>query len=603
MSTAEDGWHSSRAEAMSAVHDEGTAAAFAVHEDPDAPSSIEAMRRLQSPDDVVGFEASLKKELNGHESYNTWTEVDRSEVPHGTNIITSKVFFVKKPLKDGTFKYKCRLVARGFGQDETQYWNTESPVPSDVVNNVFLSVVAGEDLDAVHVDVRQAFVNSPIDTEIFMRLPRGLGSKIVRLNKALYGLKQASRCWHDTLRDCTLEWDGSEAIKEPGAAKFKACDGELCVYNLICDGKEGRPLMWSSQRNLDGSLMHHRLRLLIYVDDLIIAFTKDNPLAKHFVDYLSSKFEITKDPLVWFLNCKIQRDRKNRAIYLSQERHIANAIRQVMNCEPELIKPNSLPFQASYQPDATGCADADEAAKMDREGRLGNYRSNVAKYLWGFRTRPGLMFPINCLCAYMPNPGLQHEKGLVKVSRYCAGTLNLGIKLAPTDWTVSATSDSDWAANKTDRASISAHIVRIGRSFVKGYSKKQRIIALSTMEAELIALCECSKTVAYIRRLMASMGYPQPEPTKIGVDNQSAISVSESVMIAWKNRHIPLRYFKVRQLIKDNAVELYYVPSADNDSDFFTKALPQDLFDKHRSSMVFEIPNIPLETDIPLEPG
>ena len=74
-------------------------------------------------------------------------------------------------------------------------------------------------------------------------------------------------------------------------------------------------------------------------------------------------------------------------------------------------------------------------------------------------------------------------------------------------------------------------------------------------------------------------------------------------MVAWKNRHIPLRYFKVRQLIKDNVVELYYIHSADNDSDFFTKALPPGLFDKHRASMVFEIPGIPLEADILLEPG
>ena len=129
---------------------------------------------------------------------------------------------------------------------------------------------------------------------------------------------------------------------------------------------------------------------------------------------------------------------------------------------------------------------------MERDGRMSEYRSNVATYIWGYRTRPDLMFPIGCLCSYMSNPGPQHEADLVKVSRYCAGTLNYGLKFAPKDWTLTATSDSDWAANKTDRQSISANVNRIGGSYVKGSSKKQRIVAMSSMEAELIALTEAT---------------------------------------------------------------------------------------------------------------
>ena len=58
------------------------------------------------------------------------------------------------------------------------------------------------DLDLRHFDVEQAFVQSDLDAEIYLRLPPGCGAmsgKVVRLNKSVYGLKQASRTWYQLL--------------------------------------------------------------------------------------------------------------------------------------------------------------------------------------------------------------------------------------------------------------------------------------------------------------------------------------------------------------------------------------------------------------------
>ena len=69
-----------------------------------------------------------------------------------------------------------------------------------------LSAIACElDLDVCHFDAEQAFVQSELDEDVFLRLPRGCGrlsGKIVRLNKSLYRLKQASRSWHAHLTTC-----------------------------------------------------------------------------------------------------------------------------------------------------------------------------------------------------------------------------------------------------------------------------------------------------------------------------------------------------------------------------------------------------------------
>ena len=79
------------------------------------------------------------------------------------------------------------------------------------------------DLDDV-CHLEQAFVQSKLDEDVFLRLPRGYGrlsGKIVRLNKSLYGLKQASRSWPAHLTTC---------LKTLG---FQQCLADTCVFRLV----------------------------------------------------------------------------------------------------------------------------------------------------------------------------------------------------------------------------------------------------------------------------------------------------------------------------------------------------------------------------------
>ena len=80
------------------------------------------------------------------------------------------------------------------------------------------------DLDLFHFDAEQAFVQSNIDTDIFMRMPPGSGSlsgKVVKLNKSLYGLKQSARSWHDHL---------VSTLRKIG---FEQYDSEPCLLRLM----------------------------------------------------------------------------------------------------------------------------------------------------------------------------------------------------------------------------------------------------------------------------------------------------------------------------------------------------------------------------------
>ena len=81
------------------------------------------------------------------------------------------------------------------------YLETFSPT-ANAASILIVALACKFDWELLHLDIEQAFVQSELDLEVFMKLPQGGGSmsgKIVRLNKSLYGLRQASRTFNKRL--------------------------------------------------------------------------------------------------------------------------------------------------------------------------------------------------------------------------------------------------------------------------------------------------------------------------------------------------------------------------------------------------------------------
>ena len=98
-------------------------------------------------------------------------------------------------------KAKARLVAMGFKQKHgVDYLETFSPTANTASMRLLIALACKYNLELLHWDIEQAFVQSELDHEVFMKLPPGCGTmsgKVVRLNESLYGLKQASRTFRN----------------------------------------------------------------------------------------------------------------------------------------------------------------------------------------------------------------------------------------------------------------------------------------------------------------------------------------------------------------------------------------------------------------------
>ena len=135
--------------------------------------------------------------------------------------------------------------------------------------------------------------------------------------------------------------------------------------------------------------------------------------------------------------------------------------------------------------------------------------------------------------------------------------------------------DSDWGS-APDRRSISGYCFLLNKNgaLVSWRSCRQRLVALSSCEAEYVAITDAMKEGNYLRQLLADMTGSDRKTVQLSVDNQGAIALSENPVHHKRTKHIDIRYHFIRFEIAMGIVNLTYIPSAQNIADMFTKPLP-----------------------------
>ena len=118
------------------------------------------------------------------------------------------------------------MVAKGFTQvQDVDYHETTSPTPASAPVKMIAVIANEKGLPVFHLDVSQAFVQAPLEEEIYMCLPPGFGElsgKVVKLLKCQYGLKEAGREGYLLLVTWLVEKIGMEQ-----------CKAEPCVFRKI----------------------------------------------------------------------------------------------------------------------------------------------------------------------------------------------------------------------------------------------------------------------------------------------------------------------------------------------------------------------------------
>ena len=146
-------------------------------------------------------------------------------------------------------------------------------------------------------------------------------------------------------------------------------------------------------------------------------------------------------------------------------------------------------------------------------------------------------------------------------------------------------SDADWAGDQDDRHSTTGNLFLMAGGPVSWLSKKQAIVALSTSEAEYIALSVATQEAVWLRRLLVDLKGNSVCPTVMMEDNQGTIAMARNPVSHARTKHIDIRYHYVRETVQKKVISLNYCPSENMTADILTKPLTRGRFESLRSLM------------------
>jgi len=220
------------------------------------------------------------------------------------------------------------------------------------------------------------------------------------------------------------------------------------------------------------------------------------------------------------------------------------------------------------------------------------YQSLVGSLLYtAIATRPDISQAVGLVSKFNSNPTEAHLTAATRILCYLKGTLNLAMKYQKSEIGMQMTgySDADWASDPDDRHSTTGHLFVIAGGTVSWLSKKQAIVALSTTEAEYVALCSATQEAVWLRRLLNELETVSDKPTVLMEDNQGAIAISQNPVEHARTKHIDVRYHFVREAVQQGLVELKYCSSCEMVADLLTKPLPAGQFKKLRLAMGLDV--------------
>ena len=117
-------------------------------------------------------------------------------------------------------------------------------------------------------------------------------------------------------------------------------------------------------------------------------------------------------------------------------------------------------------------------------------------------------------------------------------------------------------------------------------SKLQASVAVSTTEAEYVALSTAGCETQYLRALLSELGSPQTAATIIHEDNFGCVQLTKEQVNHSRTKHIDIRFHKIRELVTSAVVSIVQVPTADLLADILTKVLPRPKFQELRAQLM-----------------
>lgn len=481
--------------------------------------------------------------------------IPRSQLPKTRHLIGMKWVFMTKVDK----RLRARLVVLGYRQVlGLDYVDNHAPVVADATLRIILLVKMTRNLKLATVDIETAFLESDLEEEIYIKLPRGLDKildvpegHIGRINKAVYGLVQAARQFYLKMTEFLTSIGFQRSLVDP------------CLFKS------------------------DKVYILLYVDDFLLCGKQEDleSVIKLITNKFSTRvsFEVNK-----FIGVELLWGNNQKKLIM----HQGYIIKRILEDFSAEIFDKKIPLTPAPAMSKIKLHTEDEDVLSPELQK--SYMTGVGSLLYLVKySRPDIANVTRELSKTMLRANEADYKQLLRVIKFVTSTSTLGIEYLPQveaiKWQFISYVDSDWAGNTDDRRSVSGWCIFVNNCLIGWGSRAQKNVTLASTEAEYVGLSEVSKEILFIKKVLEFFGVQINFPIIIFVDNMGAIYLAEGKG-SKRTKHIDMRYHYVREYVEDGILKIIFVRSQENMADPFTKNVSQAIFDKQFTPYMKNLP-------------
>jgi len=494
---------------------------------------------------------AINTEFERMNNRGVWEKIKKEDMEPGRRCVKHKwVMDIKR-----SGRFRARLVACGYSQTPGVDF---TEVYSPVINDISFRIAMVMKLDAVTFNVETAFLHGDLKEKMHMDCPDGMvtfGNECLLLKQTIYGLVQsAARCNHKF----------SVVLMGLG---FERCPSDPCLF-----------------RRGSGEKI---LIILCYVDDNLV-IGKRQEIDEFLGEFKKSEFMCTlEEDLNDYLSCDIQMDPETVTGWIGQP-HMVKKIEKTFGKEVTNVQNYTTPGTPGFK-----LLKASEESEMIEDDLQSRFRTGVGQLMFLIKhLRPDLMSAVRELSKALGKATEAAYKELLRCVKFVLGTKLKGLKMSPKMgpdglWTLEVCSDSDWAGDPNDRKSVGCHIIFLNGVPIAWRSRSQKVVSLSSSEAEFYACAEAVREVPFVAQILLFLGIPVKTPVNVWINNVGAIFMTENRTSSSRTRHMDTRWWYVTQLQEeDKLIKVQSVRTKENISDLGTKNVNAETYQYHEGRLI-----------------
>lgn len=146
-----------------------------------------------------------------------------------------------------------------------------------------------------------------------------------------------------------------------------------------------------------------------------------------------------------------------------------------------------------------------------------------------------------------------------------------------------------------NKRSTSGYFTLVGGNLVTWKSKKQKVVALSSAEAEFRGIARGLAEILWLRKLLKEVGFPPKDTCELRCDNKAAIGIFETPVQHDRTKHVEVDRHFIKEKLEEGVIRLPFVRSEERLADILTKAVPSGPFNEALGKLGVGDPTTQLE--------